>query len=138
MSEYRSADQESRSVSGWAVGGVIFAAVMMIMIGVFQALRALAAIINDEFYVVVADYAFSVDVTTWRWIHLITGVLVAAAGFLLFSGSVVAGVVAIVLAGASALTNFFFVPYYPFWSILLIALTVYVIWSISRSGIFES
>lgn len=139
MSNYQPVDEKARPVvSGWATGGVIFAATMMIMIGLFQAFQGLAAIINDEFYVVVSDYAFDVDLTAWGWIHLIVGVLVVIAGFALFSGSTVAGVVAIALAGLSAIANFFFIPYYPFWSLLIIGLAVYVIWAITRSGILET
>lgn len=139
MSNYQTVDEDARPVdSGWAFGGVVLAATMMIMVGLFQAFQGLAAILNDEFYVVVSDYAFDIDLTAWGWIHLIAGVLVMIAGFALFSGSTVAGVVAIALAGLSALTNFFFIPYYPFWSLLIIALAIYVIWAITRSGILES
>ena len=138
MSDYQSVDDQVRPVSGWATGGVVFAATMMIMIGLFQAFQGLAAIINDDFYVVVSEYAFDIDLTAWGWIHLIAGVLVMIAGFALFSGSTAAGVAAIALAGLSAISNFFFIPYYPFWSLLIIGLAVFVIWSITRSGILES
>ena len=124
--------------SPWAVGGAVFAAIMMIMIGLFQIFQGLAAIINDDFFVVAADYAFDIDLTAWGWIHLIVGVLLLIAGFLLFAGSAVAGAAAIVLAGLSAISNFFFIPYYPFWSILMIALAVYVIWAVTRSGVFDA
>ena len=124
-------------VSGWAVGGVVFAATMMIITGTFQAFQGLAAIINDEFFVRVGDYAFNVDVTTWGWIHLILGIVVAIAGFYLFSGSAYAGVVAIILASLSALSNFFFIPYYPFWSILMIAMSIFVIWAVTRPGVLR-
>jgi hypothetical protein len=129
---------ERKDVSGWAVGGLVIAATVMIMIGVFQIIQGLAAIIEDEFFVVLPNYAYEVDVTAWGWIHLILGVIVALAGFFLFSGSAVAGVVAIVLAGLSAVANFFFIPYYPFWSLLIIAIAVYVIWSIGHAGVFDS
>ncbi|MBE1876665.1 hypothetical protein IHE71_13220 [Myceligenerans sp. TRM 65318] len=121
-----------------ALGGVVLAATIMIMVGLFQFLEGLAAVISDEFFVVLPNYAFAVDVTTWGWIHLILGVLVVVAGFFLFAGSAVAGAVAIVLAGATAVANFFFIPYYPFWSLLIIAIAVYVIWSITRAGLFDS
>lgn len=124
--------------SPWAVGGAVFAAIMMIMIGLFQIFQGLAAIINDDFFVVAANYAFDIDLTAWGWIHLIVGVLLLIAGFLLFTGSAVAGAAAIVLAGLSAVSNFFFIPYYPFWSILMIALAVYVIWAVTRSGVFDA
>ncbi len=126
-----------KRTSGWAIGGVVFAATMMIMVGIFQAFQGLAAIINDEFFVKVGEYAFNVDVTTWGWIHLILGIVVAAAGFYLFSGSALAGVVAVILASLSALSNFFFIPYYPFWSILMIALSIFVIWAVTRPGVLR-
>ena len=139
MTKYQSAGEDVRPVvSGWATGGVVFAATLMIMVGLFQAFQGLAAIINDEFYVTVNDYAFDIDLTAWGWIHLIAGVLVAIAGFALFSGSTAAGVAAIALAGLSAIANFFFIPYYPLWSLLIIALAIYVIWAVTRSGILES
>lgn len=137
MSNYQ-VDEQVKPVSGWATGGVVFAATMMIMIGAFHAFLGLAAIINDEFFVVVNDYAYDVDLSAWGWIHLIAGVLVALAGFFLFSGSTAAGITAIVLAGLSAVANFFFVPYYPWWSLLMIGLAVFVIWAVCRSGILES
>jgi hypothetical protein len=123
--------------SGWAVGGVVFAAMMMVMIGLFQFFQGLAAIINDEFFVSLPNYAFELDLTAWGWIHLILGVILVASGLFLFAGSAVAGAVAMALAGISALSNFFFIPYYPFWSIVMIALAVYVMWAIPRAGIFD-
>jgi hypothetical protein len=133
MSEYES----EREVSGWAIGGLVFAATMMILNGTFQAFQGLAAIINDEFFVRVGEYAFNVDVTTWGWIHLILGIVVAVAGFYLFTGSATAGVIAIILASLSALSNFFFIPYYPFWSMLIIAIAFFVIWAVTRAGVLR-
>ncbi len=124
-------------VSGWATGGVVLAATLMTMTGILQAFQGLAAIISDEFFVRVGDYAFNLDVTAWGWIHLILGILLALAGFYLFAGSPTAGAIAIVLAVLSAISNFLFIPYYPFWSIVLIALSVYVIWAITRPGALE-
>lgn len=124
--------------SGWARGGILFASTIMILTGVFQVFQGLAAIINDEFYVVIQDYAYDVDITGWGWIHLILGAFVALTGMFLLSGSAVAGAIAMGLAGFSALANFFFIPYYPFWALLIIALDVFVIWAIVRSGFFSS
>lgn len=120
------------SVSGWTIGGVTFAATIMVLVGIFQAIAGLAAIVEDSFYVITQNYAFDLDVTAYGWLHLIVGVLVAWAGFSLFSRKPWAGIVAIVLAVVSAVTNFFFIPYYPFWSILMIALAVWVIWAVTR------
>jgi hypothetical protein len=125
-------------VSGWATGGLIFAATVMSMVGIFQAIVGLVAIIDDEFFVVTRNYTFDVDTTVFGWIHLVIGVLVAGAGFLLFTGNRGAAVVAIFLASLSAVANFFFIPYYPFWSLLVIALDVWVIWSLTRPGVLRT
>jgi hypothetical protein len=136
MSQYESGPEPQ--VSGWAVAGATFAATMMILIGIFQFIAGLAAVINDDFYVVAQNYAFDLDVSGWGWIHMIVGILLAVGGFFLFAGRAWAAVFAIVLAGLSALVNFFFIPYYPFWSILVIALDVWVIWALTRPGVTEA
>ena len=132
MAQYDSVD--TPRVSGWVIGGVTFAASMLILIGMFQAIDGLVAIFNDEFFVRTSNYTFDFDVTAWGWIHLILGVLLVFTGWGLFAERTWAGVAAIFLAMLSAIANFFFIPYYPFWSILVIALDVWVIWAITRPG----
>jgi len=126
--------EDATEGSGWATGGIVFAASAMLIIGCWQAIMGLAAIINDDFFVLTSNYAFDLDTTGWGWIHLILGVLVALAGLALFAGQTWAAIVAAVLAGLSAVVNFFFIPYYPFWSLLIIALDVWVIWALTRPG----
>jgi fermentation-respiration switch protein FrsA (DUF1100 family) len=121
-------------ISGWASGGIIFGATMLTIIGVFQAIAGFVAVVDDEFYVVARNYTFDIDTSAWGWIHLLLGVGLLATGWALFSRAVWAGVAAIMLATLSAIANFFFIPYYPFWSILVIALNVWVIWAITRPG----
>jgi hypothetical protein len=130
MSQYQ-ADQE---VSGWTVAGIAFAGSVMVLVGAFQVLAGLAAIINDDFFVVARNYAYDLDVSGWGWIHLIVGIIALVAGFSLFARAAWAVVFAIVIAMLSALSNFFFIPYYPFWSLLVIALDVFVIWALTRPG----
>ena len=117
----------TREVSGSTVGFVVFAGVMMMLIGTFHAFTGLAAIIQNEFFVVGRNYAYELDVTAWGWLHLIFGAIVAAAGYGVFSGATWARVVGITLAAISAIGNFFFIPYQPVWAILIIALDVLVI-----------
>jgi hypothetical protein len=122
----------SRQVSGWAIGGTVFAGVIMLLVGLFHAVAGLVALIDDEFYVVAENYTFEFDVTAWGWIHLIGGLLVASGGIAVFSGATWARILGITLAVVSAVINFFFLPYYPWWSLLMIGLAVWVIWSLSR------
>jgi hypothetical protein len=124
--------------SGWAASGVLFAAAMLTLIGFFEVIAGLAAIVDDDFFVVTRNYTFDLDTTAWGWLHLLIGILLVATGFGLFSRSGWAGLAAIVLAMLSAVVNFFFIPYYPFWSLLVIALDVWVIWALTRPGAIET
>jgi hypothetical protein len=123
---------ERQLVSPWAKSGVVFAAVMLILLGAFQAIEGLAAIINDDYFVVVRGYAFDLDTTAWGWIHLILGLAMLVAGIGLFYRTVWAGVAALFLAVLSAVNNFFFIPYAPVWALLVIALNIWVIWALTR------
>jgi hypothetical protein len=125
-------------VSGWAIGGLVFAASVLIMVGCFQVIAGLVAIIDDDFFVTTRNYTFDLDTSAWGWIHLIVGVLMLWCGSALFARRTWAAVAAITLAILSAVANFFFIPYYPAWSILVIALDVWVIWSLTRPGVVET
>jgi hypothetical protein len=121
----------TREVSGWTVGFVVFAGVIMMMLGIFHALAGLAAIIDDQYFVVGPNYAYELDTTAWGWLHLIFGISVAAAGWGIFNGATWARVVGISLAVISAIGNFFYIPYQPVWAILMIALAILVIAALS-------
>ena len=129
---------ESPEPSGWALGGIAFAASIMTLAGFFQAISGLVAIFDDDFYVVTRNYTFDLDVSTWGWIHLIIGGALLATGLGLFARQTWAGVVAIMLAMLSALANFFFIPYYPIWALLVIGLDVWVIWALTRPGVIRT
>jgi hypothetical protein len=121
----------SDSTSGWAVGFTAFAAMMMILIGFFQALMGLVAVFNQDFYVATPNYIFAFDVGTWGWIHLIWGVIVLLAGFAVLSGQTWARFVGTIIAIVSAIEAFAFLPYQTFWSLTVIALCVMVIWALT-------
>ena len=136
MTQYNTTREPT--VSGWAVGGITFAGTMLILIGMFQAIDGIAAIANDEFFVVGQNYTFDLDTTAWGWIHLLLGIGLGIAGWSLFAGKTWAAVVALTLAMLSAVANFFFIPYYPFWAILMIALDCWVIWALTRPGVVRT
>ena len=130
--------QRNDDVSGWALGGIVFAATILTLAGVFQVIAGLVALFNDEFFVVTRNYTFDLDVSAWGWIHLLIGILLLITAWGLFSRNTWAGVAAIILAGISAIANFFFIPYYPIWSLVLIGLDVWVIWALTRPGAIET
>ena len=128
----RSGPERRGGGSAWAAGGVIFAGSMMLLIGFFQMIAGFVAIIDDEFFVVRPNYTFELDVSGWGWIHLVIGILLVLLALGVLTGRAFARGVAVGLLGLSALANFFFIPYYPVWSIVVIAIDVFVIWALTR------
>lgn len=120
--------------SGWAVGYTVFAAVMLLVIGTFHVVAGIVGIAEDEFFVVGAKWVFEFDATTWGWIHLIAGLAVFASGIGVLVGNVAARTVGVIVAAISAVANFIWLPYYPVWSIVMIALDVAVIWALTAHG----
>jgi hypothetical protein len=128
-----SAGRTDQETSG-AVGLILFAAIIMIMVGCFQFFEGLIAVFNDTFYVATRNYVFQFDATTWGWIHMLLGLVAAFAGWGLLSGRTWARVVGIIVVLVSAIANFLWLPYYPFWALTLITLDVFVIWAIAAHG----
>ncbi len=120
--------------SSWAVGWSGFASVMLVMIGVFGAIQGLVALFNDEFYVVTQEWVFEFDITAWGWIHLILGVALIASGIGILSANVAARTVGVIAAGLAAIVNFAWLPYYPVWSVIVIAICIAIIWALTAHG----
>jgi len=125
---------EERRPSGMAIGFTFFAAVMMWWMGFFHAIEGLVAIFNDTVFARTPSYIFKFDLTTWGWIHLILGIIVFFAAFGVMTGALWGRIVGIAMAVVSALANFAFVPYYPVWSLLIIAVDIVVIWALTVHG----
>lgn len=135
MGASRNRDGSPEAPSSWAVGGYVFAAFVITLIGIFQTITGLAAIFDGDFFQPQDRYLFDLDAGIWGWIHLTFGVLLVSMGVGLFTKREWAVVGTITLAMLSAIANFFFLPLFPFWAIVLIALNVWVIWSLSRPGV---
>lgn len=125
----------SSTARAWAQGGTVFGATMMIVIGVYQVLMGLVAVVRNEFYVVTPNYLYEIDTTAWGWIHLGIGALCILVGAFVFTGAAWARWLGIAIVSLSAIANFFFVPYYPLWSLLIIAADAWVIWSLATSSL---
>ena len=120
--------------SGWAIGWALFAAVMLITVGCFQVIAGIAAIAEDELLVKGADYVLQLDVTTWGWVHLLLGAILILSGLGVMTGNVVARTVGVFVAALSMVANFAFIPWYPVWSIAVIAIDIAVIWALTAHG----
>jgi len=129
---------QGRQSSPWATGFAMFAAILMIIAGLWGIIVGISAILNDKVFVTTQGYLYEFDITGWGWVHLILGILVGGAGIGILQGATWGRMVGIAVAGLSLLANFLFIPHYPVWSILIIALDVLIIWALvtfpSRAG----
>jgi hypothetical protein len=130
--------QLSPTERAWATGLAVFAAAMMLVSGIFQALQGLAALANSEFFVVGRKYTFQFDITAWGWIHLLLGIGVAVVGAFLYLGANWARWTAIVLVGLSMFANFMWLPHYPIWGLVILALDVAIVWALASMDVAEA
>jgi hypothetical protein len=120
--------------TGW-VGYVVFAGVMLIMLGGFQAIEGLVAIFRDEYFLVTrSGLLLTMDFTAWGWTHLILGLIAVGTGIGVLLGQTWARVTGIIIAVVSALANIAFLPAYPIWATIVIALDVLAIYALSVHG----
>lgn len=117
--------------SAMATAGVMFAGIMLVMTGTVSVLQGAAAIAKDNVYVVGAGYAYTFNVSTWGWIHVVVGAVLVVIGFSLLAGVRWARWAGLLAASVSLATQFMFLPYYPLWSIIVIALDAFVIWALA-------
>ena len=115
---------------GLAGGITAFAAVMLLLAGVLDLLRGVMAIVEDDVIVTTPDYTFQFDTQGWGWVHLIVGAVAVLVSLGLFRASFWARVVGVVMAGLVIISSFLSLPYYPVWSIVLIAMCGFVIWGL--------
>lgn len=117
---------------GAVVGFTATAAVLMIIGGLMAVTVGIVALSKNHAYITspVTNYTFHWNLTGWGWFHLITGIVVVAAGVCVFLGQAWARMLGVVLATISAIEWFLFLFYAPLWSIVVIALDVFIIWAL--------
>ena len=121
-------------VSGWT-GWVVFAGIMLIMLGAFQVIEGLVALFDEGYYLVASSgLVLHVDYNVWGWTHLVIGILAVATGLGLLAGNTAARVAGIILAVLSAIVNLAFLAAYPVWSTVVIAVDIIVIYAIVVHG----
>ncbi|WP_424888547.1 DUF7144 family membrane protein [Streptomyces sp. XH2] len=113
-----------------ASGLTLFAAVMMLVVGVVDLFRGIMAIVHDDVFVNTPNYVFKFSLAGWGWVHLLLGIAALMVGVGLFRVSLWARILGVVVAALVLLSNFLSIPYYPLWSIVIIALCAFVIWGL--------
>ncbi|MFD5055956.1 hypothetical protein ACFWMH_37520 [Streptomyces tendae] len=117
--------------SAWATGGIALAGVLMLVNGVLYLFQGISAIAEDDVYARLDDYIYRISLTGWGWILLVLGLIAVAIGCGILGGRTWARVTGIVLAAVGLVAQFLFLPYAPVWSVILMALHVFVIWALT-------
>lgn len=120
--------------TGW-VGWIFFAGIVMVLVGIFQIIAGVVALLNSGYYLVPAsNLAVAVSYPVWGWVHLAVGIVILVTGFGVMTGQTWARVIGIVLAGLSAIVNLGFLAAFPAWSVIVIVLDVVVIYALAVHG----
>jgi len=122
-----------RDAEGRGYGLIIFAAVLLLVLGFFNMIYGIAAIANSHVFTANAHYMIG-DLRAWGWITLILSILqlVAAGGIL--AGNQLARWFAVAVVGLNAIDMMFFVPAYPFWALTIIAVDVVALYGLCAYG----
>jgi hypothetical protein len=118
---------------GRGLGMVVFASVVLGIVGCFNLIYGIAAVANSHVFVANAHYVFG-DLRTWGWITLAIGFLqlIAAAGVMM--GSQLARWYGVLVLGLSAIDMMFFIPAYPFWALAILAVDIVAIYGLCAYG----
>ncbi|GAA0662572.1 hypothetical protein GCM10010193_12380 [Kitasatospora atroaurantiaca] len=116
--------------TGFVTGLVLFAGVMMVVNGLLAIFQGIVAVAKDEVFVRTHNYTFKFDLTSWGWIHIALGAVVAAVGVAVLMGQGWGRVAGIAVVSISLVFNFLFVPYHPIWTLVVIAIDAFILWAL--------
>jgi uncharacterized membrane protein HdeD (DUF308 family) len=116
---------------------IVFAAVLLGIAGLFNVIDGIAAIARSSVFIGNAHYVIG-DLRTWGWVALILGVLQALASIGVLAGNQAARWTGVALIGLNAIAQMFFIPAYPFWSLMIVAVDVVALWGLCAYGSREN
>jgi hypothetical protein len=116
---------------------IVFAVALLVTVGFFNLIDGIAAIANSHVFIANAHYVVG-DLRAWGWVVLILGVLQVIAAVAILAGSQAARWFAVVVIGLNAIGQMLFIPAYPFWSLLIIAVDVVALWGLCAYGSREN
>jgi hypothetical protein len=128
-------DRGARQGEGYWM--IVFAVALLVTVGFFNLIDGIAAIANSHVFIANAHYVVG-DLRAWGWVVLILGVLQLIAAIAILSGSQAARWFAVVVIGLNAIGQMLFIPAYPFWSLLIIAVDIVALWGLCAYGSREN
>ena len=116
---------------------IIFAVALLVTVGIFNLIDGIAAIARSHIFIANAHYVIG-DLRAWGWVALILGVLQVLAAIGVLAGNQAARWFAVAVVGLNAIAQMFFIPAYPFWSLMIIAVDVVALWGLCAYGSREN
>ena len=116
---------------------IVFAAALLVTVGIFNLIDGIAAIARSHVFIANAHYVVG-DLRAWGWVALILGVLQVLAAIGVMAGNQAARWFAVAVVGLNAIAQMFFIPAYPFWSLMIIAVDVVALWGLCAHGSREN
>ena len=116
-----------------AAGWLVFAGVLILLLGTINIIDGIAAIGRAHFYVGNARYVFG-DLNTWGWVALCLGVAQLAVGFGIFVKNQFARWTGVVVLGLNSIAQLLMMPAYPFWSLCIFAVNIVAIYGLVAHG----
>ena len=120
---------QEESGPGW----LLFAGIMVVIVGVLNVIYGIAAIGNSSFFVNDQKYILS-NLNTWGWVTLILGVLQILAAFSIWQGGQFGRWFGISVAGLSSIAALLSIPAYPFWSLAIFAVDIAIVYGLAVYG----
>jgi hypothetical protein len=114
-------------------GWIVFAGVLVLIIGVINTIQGIAAISKAHFYVGNAHYVFG-NLKTWGWVALIIGVIEILVGLGVFARNQLARWTGVFVLGLNSIAQLLMMPAYPFWSLCIFALNTLAIYGLLVYG----
>ncbi len=133
LAEERSTDRASGGYPGEGSGWVLFAGVMIMMVGILNVIWGIAAIDGSSFFVEDQRFILS-DLNTWGWIVLVIGALQLAAALSIWAGGTFGRWFGIAAATCNAIAALLAIPAYPFWSLAIFAVDILIIYGLATYG----
>ena len=130
---YEASTRDTQEPTGW-VGCIVFASMMMIIVGSLNIFYGIVALVDDTWVGWANRNHVFLDISTWGWVLIIMGTIVLFSGIGVLSGNVLARTVGVLAAGLSLLVNVAFLPAHPVWALTVITIDVLVIWALTAHG----
>ncbi|MCI0838723.1 MAG: hypothetical protein J4O00_03745, partial [Chloroflexi bacterium] len=118
-----------QSFSGW----VTFAAIVVVIAGMFNLLSGIAAITEDDLVKDLNQVLYGINIEAWGWFWAAIGVAQLITAILLFARSPTGAMLAILGATISATFTIFLIFVAPLWAITVVALNIGIIWAITAN-----